>query len=178
VDRTRILVIYGMILSAFVLLALAADTAEENEPADDETVMQAEELDEAEAESAEPNVPETVLSKAWYNADRASDSESKQWLKLEMEQRIDFARAAKRTTEAQLHLLKMIAESEGATQTVAAIDKILEARAAKVDEVLDEAREAKRQERLKELEERRMAREEMRQKRRERSNQQPRRDEP
>jgi GTP1/Obg family GTP-binding protein len=92
-----------------------------------------------------------------------------------MAQRIDFARTAQRTTEAQLELLKMIAESEGATQTVAAIDKILKDRAAKVDEVLDQAREERRQERIKELEEKRKAREEMRQNRRERA---PQREEP
>jgi hypothetical protein len=171
VDKTRLLVICGVILSVSVIMASATDTADVNEPADDETVMQYEDVNESQAETPEPNSPEAMLNRAWAEAERANDSEAKGWLKLEMEQRIEFARAAKKTTDAQLELLKMIAESEGATQTIAAIDKILEERAAKVDEVLDEAREARRQERIKELEERRRAREEMRQSRRERTNQ-------
>jgi hypothetical protein len=169
VDKTRLLVICGVILSAFVLIALAADM---NEPADKKTITQPKDVNEAQAKPLDVNSPEAKLNKAWADADRASDSEAKGWLKLEMEQRVDFARAAMRTTEAQLDLLKMIAESEGAKQTVDAIDKILKARAAKVDEVLDEAREARRQERIKELEEKRKAREELRQSRREKVNQQ------
>jgi len=172
VDKTRLLVICSAILSVIVLVALAADTNEVSQPADNNTVMQHEDVNEAQAETPDPNSPEAKLNKAWVDADRANDSETKGWLKLELDQRIEFARAAKRTTDTQLDLLKMIAESEGATQTVAAIDKLLEARAAKVDEALDQAREARRQERIKEMEERRKAREEMRQNRRERTNQQ------
>ncbi len=167
--KIRFLAIWGLILSACVLLAVAAETAEEDESTTEDAVMHAEETEQVEVEAAEPNSPEEMLKKAWVDADRAGDSEAKGWLELEMDKRIEFARAAQKTTEAQLQIVKMIAESEGATQTVAAIDKILEARVAKVDEVLDEAREARRQERIKELEERRKAREEMRKNRRDRS---------
>jgi hypothetical protein len=177
VDKIRIIVICSVILSALVLMALAADTADVNKPEDDKTPMQAEDVNEVQDETLDPDSPEAKLNKAWADAERANDSEAKGWLKLEMEQRVDFARAAQRTTEAQLDFIKMIAEAEGATQTVAAIDKIIEDRATKVDEVLDEAREERRQARIKELEEKRKAREELRQSRRERSNQQ-RRDEP
>jgi hypothetical protein len=172
VDKTRLLVICGIILSVFALIALAADMAEENEPATDEAVMQFGDVNETQPEMPDPNSHEAKLNKAWADAERANNSEARGWLKLEMAQRIDVARAAKRTTDAQLDLLKMIAESEGAAQTVAAIDKLLEDRAAKVDEALDQAREERRLERIKELEERRKAREEMRQNRRERTTQQ------
>jgi hypothetical protein len=165
VDKTRLLVICGFILSVFVPIALAADTNDVNEPAENEAVMQLEDVNEAQTEVPDTNSPEAKLNKAWSDAERANDSEAKGWLKLEMAERINFARTAQRTTETQLELLKMIAESEGATQTVAAIDKLLEDRAAKVDEVLDQAREERRQERIKELEEKRKAKEEMRQNR-------------
>lgn len=167
VNKTKLLAICCSILSVFVLMAFAADM---NEPSDDETMMKSSDANET-AETLDPNSLEAKLNKAWFDAERANNSEAKGWLKLEMDQRVDFARAAQRTTEAQLEYLKMIAESEGAAQTVEAIDKLIEVRTAKVDEVLDEAREARRQERMKELEERRRAREEMRQKRRDRTSQ-------
>jgi hypothetical protein len=172
VEKVRFLVLCGAILSACVLLAVAAESADENEPAAKENVMHAEAAEPNSPETAEPESPEARLRRAWADTERAVDNEAKHWLELEMAKRVEFARAAQRTTEAQLRLLRMIAESEGAMQTVAAIDKITEARAARVDEVLDEAREARRQERLKEMEERRKAREEMRKNRREKMGQQ------
>jgi hypothetical protein len=171
VEKVRFLVLCGAILSACVLLAVAAEPAEVNESTTEETTTHAEGMEEAEAEATEPNSPEARLARAWADVERAVDSEAKHWLELEMAKRVEFAKAAQRATEAQLHLLRMIAESEGAMQTVAAVDKIVEVRAARVDEVLDEAREARRQERLKEMEERRKAREEMRKNRRERMGQ-------
>ena len=167
-SKTRLLIILSVILSVITLIAFAADM---NEPTNDEATMQSKDANEAQAAAPDPNSPEAKLDKAWSDAERANNSEARGWMELEMSQRINFARTAQRTTEAQLDFLKMIAESEGATQTVAAIDKLLEARAAKVDEVLDEAREARRQERIKEMEERRRAREEMRQNRRDRTSQ-------
>jgi hypothetical protein len=172
VEKIRFLAICGAILSACILLAVAAEVPEGDEPTTEETMRHAEGIEETEAEAAEPNSPEEMLKRAWADVNRANDSEAKRWLDLEMDKRIEFARASQRATEAQMRLLKLIAESEGASETVAAIDKILEVKKAKVDEVLDEAREAKRQERLKELEDRRKAREEMRKNRREKMGQQ------
>jgi len=172
VEKVRFLVVCGAILSACVLLAVAAEMADENESTAEESVMHAERMEEEKTEATEPNSPEEMLKKAWADVDRASDSEAKHWLELEMDKRIEFARASQRTTEAQMRLLKLVAESEGATETVAAIDKILEVKSANVEEVLDEAREAKRQERLQQMEERRKAREEMRKNRREKMGQQ------
>lgn len=170
-NKIRFLIIISSILSAFVLLAVATETADVNEPNEQEAKIQTEVMEEAEVKAVDANSPEATLMKAWTDVERAIDSEAKQWLKLEMNQRVELARAAQRATEAQMKLLKMIAETEGATQITAAIDKILETETAKVDEVLDEAREARRQERLKEMEERRKAREELRKSRRDKMNQ-------
>jgi hypothetical protein len=162
VKKFRFLTCCGVILSVCVLLAVADDA---NEPVKEIKIEQVEAVNNVEIKTAEPNYIETEIDKAWADADRALDGEAKNWLNLEMDERVEFARASEKTTKSQFELLRLIAASEGATQTIEAMDKLLEARTAKVDEVLDEAREARRQEHLKDLEERRKAFEERRKRR-------------
>ena len=173
--KARFLVAAGVILSVIGFLAVAAM---EEEPVADEgqsVSASSEEPQEsgqaAEANAVDANSFEARVERGWVEIEQATDSEAKGWMELEMDKRIEFTTAAHRTSEAELQLLRLIAESEGAAQTVAAIDKMLEARSAKVQEVLDEAREARRQERMKEREERRRALEEKRRSRREQTSQ-------
>jgi hypothetical protein len=118
------------------------------------------------------NSPEEKLKKAWAEVNEATDSEARDWMDLETEKTLGLARASLRTTEAQLNLIKLVAQSEGATQTVAAIDEVLRIRSAKLDAVAERAKDARREERLREREERRKAIEERRKSRREQMNQQ------
>ena len=83
-DKTRLLVICGVILSVFVFSALAADV---NEPANSEAVMQSADVNESQAATLDPNSPEAKLNKAWADAERANDGEAKGWLELEMSRR-------------------------------------------------------------------------------------------
>ena len=175
----------GLILSVVVLLSGATAADEEGEPnglqpeaagAPEEPLVPVPEVQgparpEDVNAAGDANSFEARVERGWVEIEQAADSEARGWMALEMDKRTEFTRTAQRTTEVQLHLLRLVAESEGATQTVAAIDKILEARSAKVEEVLDEAREARRQERIKQREERRKALEEKLKSRREQTSQ-------
>lgn len=172
--KVRFLVAAGVVLSVIGLLSAAAmeeAVVDEGQSVSAPSEKPQESRRAEEANVVDANSFEARVERGWVEVDQAADSEARGWMELEMDKRSEVTRAAQRTTEAQLQLLRLLAESESATQTVAAIDKILEARSAKVQEVLDEAREAKRQERIKQREERRKALEEKRKSRREQMSQ-------
>ena len=184
-ERVRLLMVLGLILSVVVFLSVAAAADQEGEPnglqpeaagAPEEALVPVEEV-RGPAEPQDVNAAvdansfEARVERGWTEIEQAADSEARGWMALEMDKRIEFTRTAQRATEAQLQLLRLIAESEGATKTVAAIEKILEAKSTKVEEVLDETREARRQERIKQREERRKALEEKLKSRREQTSQ-------
>jgi hypothetical protein len=112
------------------------------------------------------NSPEDKIAEAWKEFESASNGEGRQLNDLDTDKRFRLARAAKRQSLAELNLIRLVAEQEGATQTVEAIDKMIEMRSVKLDAALDEAKDARRQERMKEREERRRVLEERRKSRR------------
>jgi hypothetical protein len=170
VKNVRFLVVAGVILSVIGFLALAAGNGEsatgeqQKAPA---VTEKASEPNQAGPGKAEPNSPQERIAAAWQEFEMASNSDARQMGDLETEKRFRLARAAKRQAEAEFKLIRLIAEQEGATATVAAIDKMTEIRYAKLDADLDEAKSAWREERVKEREERMKAREERRKTRRE-----------
>jgi hypothetical protein len=115
----------------------------------------------------DPNSPEAVLAEAWREFEMASSSEGRQLDGLDTAKRLRLARAAKRQSDAEFKLLRLVAEQEGAMKTVAVIDKMMAVRNQKLESALDEAKEARREEMIKEREERRKAIEERRKSRRE-----------
>lgn len=114
----------------------------------------------------DPNSPEAKIAEAWKEFESASNGEGRQLNDLDTDKRFRLARAAKRQSLAELNLIRLVAEQEGATQTVEAIDKMIEMRLVKLDAALDEAKDARRQERMKEREERQRVLEERRKSRR------------
>ncbi len=116
--------------------------------------------------SLDPNSPEAKIAEAWKEFESASNGEGRQLNDLDTDKRFRLARAAKRQSLAELNLIRLVAEQEGATQTVEAIDKMIEIRSVKLDAALDEAKSARREEMIKEREERRKVLEERRKSRR------------
>jgi hypothetical protein len=114
----------------------------------------------------DPNSPEAKIAEAWKEFESASNGEGRQLNDPDTDKRFRLARAAKRQSLAELNLIRLVAEQEGATQTVEAIDKMIEMRLVKLDAALDEAKDARRQERMKEREERQRVLEERRKSRR------------
>lgn len=167
--KIRFLMLFAIILSVFMFVAGSADDANEPVLNENEEAVQETEPNDADVVQAEPNEtavaqeePEEItLEQAWTDANDAFDAESRSWMREGAEQ-VNIAKAALRTTETELRLLKMIAISEGADETVAAIDKLLQNRVAKVDELLDRAKNSRREEIMRQKEERRKAYEERR----------------
>ena len=114
----------------------------------------------------DPNSPEAKIAEAWKEFESASNGEGRQLNDLDTDKRFRLARAAKRQSLAELNLIRLVAEQEGATQTVEMVDKMIEMRLVKLDAALDEAKDARRQERMKEREERQRVLEERRKSRR------------
>jgi len=160
VEKTRFLAICGVIFLACVLSVVAAETADDNESIADKPVMRTEGIKQGQENAIDPNSSQESLKQAWPEIIRAVDSEAKNWANLEPEKRISLARASLKTTKTQLQFIRQVAESDGATKTVDVIDKLLEMRTAKLDDITDKERDTQRKEHLKKREEKHKVREE------------------
>ncbi|MFA5783946.1 MAG: hypothetical protein WC962_03595, partial [Phycisphaerae bacterium] len=149
---------FCMMVSGFLFVASCADDANEPNNPNEELSQVTKPEDTAVVEEA---TKELALEQAWADANSAFESESRGWMREEGEQ-VNIARASLRTTQAELQLLRMIAQSEGAENTVAAIDKLLADRTAKVEQVTERAKNSRREEIMRQREERRKAYEERR----------------
>ncbi|MBN1795395.1 MAG: hypothetical protein JW804_01865 [Sedimentisphaerales bacterium] len=82
---------------------------------------------------------------AWEKVDQEGADEVEHWSKPGMDERLGLARAAQNTTKAELLLIRKIAQSENAKETVLAIDKMLAKRNKRFDDIMAKAEEEKTQ---------------------------------
>ena len=110
---------------------------------------------------ADSNAPEVKprwleeLEEALGEVNQQSQQEMREWMRGEVEHKMNLAIAVQEQVTAELNFIRELAVEEGAVKTTEAIDRLLASRDERLGEIVKKMEEERRRERLKEREEKR-----------------------
>lgn len=96
----------------------------------------------------------TKEDKIWQDVEKAGEQEGGQWLKTDAENIASLAKDVNENSFKELMILRKIAEEDKAEKTVQAIDKLISIRGQRYQQVIDKAKDERRQRILQQREER------------------------
>jgi hypothetical protein len=98
---------------------------------------------------------EDANDKEWQQIKESGEKEGSQWLRADAENIAVLAKSVNEQSQAELQWLRAIAEQEQASETVKAIDKLLAMRSQRYEQVIEKAKDERRQRMLQRREEKR-----------------------
>jgi hypothetical protein len=170
----RLIISISILLLVFCTLTLtfAETTGKAAEPVEKQKELTgAESPEKAQADAnaiTEPNMVDANavmiedLKKEVEPIDKQGDQEVREWLRGDIEGRVNLARAADKQAVEELNFLRKIAVEEKAEKTTQAIDFLLAGRKERFDKIIAGLEDERKKERLREREEKRREREERR----------------
>ena len=103
----------------------------------------------------EEQMPEDANDKEWQQVKKSGEQEGSQWLRATAENIAVLAKSVHEQGQKELQVLRQIAEQEQATETVKAIDQLLAIRSERYEQVIEKAKDERRQRMLQKREEKR-----------------------